>query len=121
MLQRTDRPTRANRLEATAARSRPPILLTVAIASFALILAACGEGSTANGAGPSPASFTAAAFRYAHCMRAQGLSSFPDPSMTDHNGQQVAYLATPSSLVASSAFKTASARRDVAWVRSRHA
>jgi hypothetical protein len=40
-------------------------------------------------------------------MRGHGLASFPDPAMTDHNGQQVAYLATPSALVASPAFKTA--------------
>jgi hypothetical protein len=36
-----------------------------------------------------------------------GLSSFPDPSMTDHNGQNVGYFATPSSLVTSPTFKSA--------------
>jgi hypothetical protein len=81
--------------------------LTALIASIALVVAGCGAGSSSNGPGPSPATFTAAAFRYASCMRDHGLSSFPDPAMTDHNGQQVAYLDTPNSLVASPAFKIA--------------
>jgi hypothetical protein len=80
--------------------------LTAALVSAALLAAGCGGTSSSN-PGPSAASFTAAAFRYASCMRQHGLSSFADPSMTDHNGQNVGYFATPGSLVASPTFKRA--------------
>jgi hypothetical protein len=78
----------------------------LAAAVSVALLAGCG-GSSSAGPGPSPATFTAAAFSYARCMRTHGLPSFADPSMTDHNGQQVAYLATPDSLHASPAFEVA--------------
>jgi len=80
--------------------------MTAALASASLLAAGCGGVSSSN-PGPSAASFTAAAFRYASCMRQHGLSNFPDPSMTDHNGQQVGYLAPSNSLVASPAFNSA--------------
>jgi hypothetical protein len=80
-----------------------------AIACAALLLAGCGGSSSGNGIGPSPATFTAAAFKYASCIRVHGLSSFADPVMTDHDGQQVGYLATPGAVLASPAFKTANA------------
>jgi hypothetical protein len=89
-----------------SALARRALLLTVATWSLGLLVAGCG-GSSPSGSGSSPAMFTAAAFRYASCVRNHGLPLFPDPSMTDHNGQQVAYLATPSSLVASPGFKRA--------------
>ena len=99
-------PPEANETHRTPTWSRRAILLTAALASAALLAAGCGGGSSST-PGPSAASFTAAAFRYASCMRHHGLSSFPDPSMTDHNGQKVGYFATPSSLAASPAFKSA--------------
>jgi hypothetical protein len=40
-------------------------------------------------------------------MRNHGLSSFPDPTMTDHNGQQVAYLTATIPINPSPAFKSA--------------
>jgi tetratricopeptide (TPR) repeat protein len=40
-------------------------------------------------------------------MRGHGLSSFPDPVMTDHNGQQVAYLTATIPSNPSPAFKSA--------------
>jgi hypothetical protein len=75
--------------------------------SVGLLVAGCGAGGAPSGPGPSPATFTAAAFKYARCMRGDGVTGFPDPSMTDHDGQQVAYLATSNSLIASPAFKRA--------------
>lgn len=81
------------------------MLLAAALASTSLLAAGCGGSSP--GPGPSAASFTAAAFRYASCIRQHGLPTFPDPSMTDHNGQTVGYLATPDSVIASPAFKSA--------------
>lgn len=81
-------------------------MLTAALGGVAVLVGGCG-GSNATAAAVSPATFTAAAFKYSNCMRNHGLSNFPDPSMTDHDGQQVAFLATPSSLTASPAFKSA--------------
>jgi hypothetical protein len=98
-------PPEASETAGTLPWSRRATLLTAALASASLLAASCG-GASPN-PGPSSASFTAAAFRYASCMRQHGLSSFPDPSMTDHNGQKVGYFATPSSLVATPAFKSA--------------
>jgi hypothetical protein len=40
-------------------------------------------------------------------MRDHGLSSFPDPTMTDHDGQQVAYLTATIPANPSPAFKSA--------------
>jgi len=83
------------------------VVVAAAAVSVGLLAAGCAVGSSPSGPGPSASTFTAAAFKYARCMRGNGVTGFPDPSMTDHNGQQVAYLATPSSLVASPAFKRA--------------
>jgi hypothetical protein len=87
--------------------SRRAKLMAAAIASLALLAAGCGSSSPAGPKTGSPASFTTAALKYAGCMRDQGVASFPDPAMTDHDGQQVAYLPTPDSLMASPAFKVA--------------
>ncbi len=94
----------------TQARKAVPlraIVAAVVALSVGLLAAGCGAGDAASGPGPSPATFTAAAFRYARCMRGQGVTGLPDPSMTDHDGQQVAYLNTPDSLAASPVFKRA--------------
>lgn len=100
-------PPEANQAQGPAGGGRPAFGVLAAIAGIALVVAGCGGGSSSTGPGPSPATFTAAAFKYAGCMRDHGLPSFPDPSMTDHNGQQVAYLGTSDSVKASPAFKTA--------------
>ena len=103
----TVKPSHTNQLSVARIPSRLAKLLAAAIASLALLAAGCGSSSPTSSNTPSPATFTTAAFKYASCMRKQGLPSFPDPSMTDHNGQQVAYLDTPDSLRASPAFKAA--------------
>jgi hypothetical protein len=100
-------PPKANQAQGPPGGRRPLIGALAAIAGIALVVAGCGGGSSSTGPGPSPATFTAAAFKYASCMRDHGLPSFPDPSKTDHNGQQVAYLGTSDSVETSPAFKTA--------------
>ncbi len=97
-------------IRATTSRSLRAVGVAAAGLSLALLAAGCGAGGAPSGPGPSPATFTAAAFKYASCMRGDGVTGFPDPSMTDHNGQQVAYLPTASSLAASPAFKHANTR-----------
>lgn len=94
-------------IRAKTALSVRAVVVAAAGLSLAVLAAGCVAGGSPSGPGPSPATFTTAAFKYARCMRGSGVTGFPDPSMTDHNGQQVAYLATPSSLVASPAFKRA--------------
>ena len=103
----TIQPSDTNLLSAAPTHSRLAKPPAAAIVSLALLATGCGASSPASPNTGSPASFTTAAFRYSSCMRNHGLQSFPDPTMTDHNGRQVAYLATPSSLVASPAFKAA--------------
>ncbi|MGO9901218.1 MAG: hypothetical protein ACLP0J_16340 [Solirubrobacteraceae bacterium] len=88
----TIQPSEPNRPFAVPAQSRRAKLLAAAIAGLALLDAGCGASSPNNPNARSRASFTAAAFKYSSCMRDHGLSSFPDPTMTDHDGQQVAYL-----------------------------
>lgn len=82
----TDRPPTAR------TRSRQAMPLATAIATLALLAAGCASSAPASPGTGSPVSFTAAAFRYSRCMRSHGLPSFRDPMMTDHDGQQVAYL-----------------------------
>jgi hypothetical protein len=94
-------------IRARTALAPRAIVVAVVALIVALFAAGCGAGGAPSGPGSSPATFTAAAFKYARCMRGDGVTGFPDPSMTDHNGQQVAYLATSNSLSASPAFKRA--------------
>ena len=92
---------------AAPTQSRRAKSLAAAIASLALLAAGCGTSSPANPTAGSPVSFTAAVFKYSSCMRDHGLSSFPDPTMTDHDGQQVAYLTATIPVDPSPAFKNA--------------
>ena len=103
----TIQPSRTNLLSVTRTQSRRAKPLAAAIASIALLAAGCGSSSPASPNAASAASFTAAAFKYSSCMRNHGLSSFPDPTMTDHNGQQVAYLTATIPINPSPAFKSA--------------
>jgi hypothetical protein len=50
----------------------------VALAMLALIVAGCGNGSA--GSGNSTASTHEKAVKFAECMRANGVSAFPDPN-----------------------------------------
>lgn len=86
-------------------RAKP--MAAAAIATLALLAAACGSSSPASPNSGSQATFTAAAFKYSTCMRDHGLPRFPDPTMTDHNGQQVAYLTATIPVDPSPAFKSA--------------
>jgi len=103
----TIQPSRTNLLSVTRTQSRRAKPLAAAIASIAVLAAGCGSSSPASPNAASAASFTAAAFKYSSCMRNHGLSSFPDPTMTDHNGQQVAYLTATIPINPSPAFKSA--------------
>ena len=103
----TTQPPDTNRLAAAQSQSRRAKPLAAAIACVALLATGCGSSSPTGSNTGSPASFTAAAFKYSSCMRGHGESSFPDPTMTDHDGQQVAYLTATIVVDPSPAFKNA--------------
>ncbi len=103
----TIQPSHTNLLSPARSPSRRAKPMAAAIASLALLAAGCGSSSPASPNAGSPTSFTTAAFSYSGCMRNHGLPSFPDPTMTDHNGQQVAFLAVTIPVDPSPAFKTA--------------
>ena len=103
----TIQPSHTNLLSAARTQSRRAKPMAAAIASLALLAAGCGSSSPGSPNAESPASFTTAAFSYSSCMRNHGLPSFPDPTMTDHNGQQVAYLTATIPINPSPAFKSA--------------
>jgi hypothetical protein len=100
-------PSHTNLRSAAGTPSRHTKLMAAAIASLALLTAGCGSSSPANPNPGSAASFTTAVFRYSSCMRNHGLPSFPDPTMTDHNGHQVAYLTATIPVNPSVEFKSA--------------
>jgi hypothetical protein len=57
---------------------RADLSVALAVLSCALVLAACGSsGKPGGGSGSATAS---AGIKYADCMRAHGLRSFPDPT-----------------------------------------
>ncbi len=101
------RPSHTNLLCAARTPSRRAKPIAAAIASVALLAARCDSSSPASPNTASPSSFTTAAFQYSSCMRNHGMPSFPDPTMTDHNGQQVAYLTATIPTHPSPAFKSA--------------
>jgi hypothetical protein len=103
----TIRPSHTNLLSAARIQPRRAKPTAAAIASLALLAAGCRSSSPASPNAASPASFTTAAFKYSRCMRDHGLPSFPDPTMTHHDGQQVAYLTATTPIDPSPAFETA--------------
>jgi len=70
--------------EFSVARTHPQWAkpLAATIIGLGLLVAGCGSSSPDTSMIGSPASFSAAAFKYSSCMRDHGLSSFPDPTMT---------------------------------------
>jgi hypothetical protein len=103
----SSQPSHTEWLSTVSSRSARAKLVRCAIAGLALVVAGCGSSLPASPNAGSPTGFTAAAFKYAACMRAHGLASFPDPTMTDHNGQQVAYLTASIPVHPSPAFASA--------------
>ncbi len=63
----------------------------LACAAICVGLAGCGSSgpstTTNMNSGPSPQGAATAAFAFSHCMRAHGVSDFPDPQVTTSPGQ----------------------------------
>ena len=63
------------------ARRRRAGLLAAALACLALVAAACSSAAkTGTGAGPAHGSARQSELAFSRCMRAHGISDFPDPS-----------------------------------------
>jgi hypothetical protein len=74
------------------------------LAALAVIVAGCGNGSAGtgnDGRGNSTASIHEKALKFAECMRADGVSAFPDP--TPSGGLTIDAIANGSSVDTSSA------------------
>jgi hypothetical protein len=86
---------------------RPAPALTVA-AVLAALVAGCGSSKPPS-TGTQQASTTpgAAAFAFARCMRAHGVTGFPDPQVSTTGGSGSIRQAAPASDVASPQFKSA--------------
>ncbi len=83
-------------------------IVPAALASLALLAAACGASSPPKAAtGGSPQTFVGAAFKYAHCMRDHGLANFPEPQIVNHGGEHGIRQAVPASVGLSPQFKKA--------------
>lgn len=74
-------------------RTTPAALAALAAVTLAAATAGCGgsgpSSSTHAGSSQDP---TRAAFKYAACMRAHGLTSFPDPQVTGQGAEQSVHI-----------------------------
>jgi hypothetical protein len=73
----------SRRRERGRRRLRRGAMVAVVVGSVALLAAACSGGSsspTAGSPGASPANSTTGDLAYSQCMRAHGITSYPDPN-----------------------------------------
>jgi len=75
--------------------------LVAALTGAAMLTAGCSESHPSAKQTSASRTFSAAEYKYTSCMRAHGLPNFPRPTITDHEGQQVAFM-DPSNAVISS-------------------
>jgi hypothetical protein len=78
-----------------------------AIASLAVLAAGCGSSSGTSSTDPSPQSFVGAAYKYASCMRNHGVTNFPEPQVSSHNGGRSVVIAVSGLGLRSPQFKAA--------------
>jgi hypothetical protein len=93
------------RKRAHASRS---IGLIAALTGAALFTAGCSSSHPSAKQASASRTFSAAEYTYASCMRAHGLPGFPQPTITDHEGQQVTFMDPSSAIVSSPAYASAS-------------
>jgi hypothetical protein len=83
-------------------------LVIAGLAATAATVAGCGSANpTATTGGQPPGSPTAAAFKYAECIRNHGVAGFPDPQVSSSPGRVSIAIMAPASLAASRQFKSA--------------
>jgi len=72
------------------------------------LLAGCGGGSKPPSSGAAgPQNLASAAYKYAACMRAHGVSNFPDPVVVQHGGETGIRQMLPAAAAAAPAFQGA--------------
>jgi hypothetical protein len=91
-------------------RRRQAALAAVALGSVVLLAAACSDGSGSSGAsgnpGTSPGNSASGDLAYSQCMRAHGITNFPDPNSSgsiDINASSGINVTSPGYLAASKA------------------
>jgi hypothetical protein len=77
------------------------------VLSLAVILVGCGASKPPTTAGQAASGPAAAAYKYAQCMRAHGVPSFPDPRVSVGPGYTKVAVMAPQSAVNSPRFKGA--------------
>lgn len=84
-------------------------LLALTLAPAALLAAGCGSSNKPSSAagGSNSQSAIQSAYKYADCMRQHGVPNFPDPKVSDHNGEHGIAIAVPASVGTAPAFKSA--------------
>ena len=73
-------PALRHRKPGPATNVRRSVLFTIAVATAAAAITACGSSSKPSGPLKSASSGASAAVRYSNCMRANGVPNFPDPN-----------------------------------------
>jgi hypothetical protein len=73
-----------------------------------MLTAGCSESHPSAKQASASRTFSAAEYKYASCMRAHGLPNFPRPTITDHEGQQVAFMDPGNAIVSSPSYGSAS-------------
>jgi hypothetical protein len=81
--------------------------LVTALSCAAMLTTGCSESHPSAKQASASRTFSAAEYKYASCMRAHGLPSFPRPTITDHEGQRVAFMNPSSAIVSSPAYGSA--------------
>jgi hypothetical protein len=89
-------------------RKRAHALRSIALVAALTGLTGCSASHPSTKQASASRTFSAAEYTYASCMRAHGLPSFPRPTVTDHGGQQVAFMDPSSTVVSSPAYGSAS-------------
>jgi hypothetical protein len=84
------------------------IALVAALTGAAMLTAGCSESQPSAKRASASRTFSAAEYTYAGCMRAHGLPDFPRPTMTDHEGQQVAFMDPSNAIVSAPSYASAS-------------
>jgi hypothetical protein len=93
--------------------TRPLFLASLAAGGAVLTLAACGSSGnhdttgSSNGKPESFQSFSAAAFKFAECMRRHGVPEFPNPQVVNKPGERGIHQAVPQGVGGSPQFKLA--------------
>jgi hypothetical protein len=82
--------------------------LVAALTGAAMPLAGCSASDPSAKQASASRTFSAAEYKYASCMRAHGLPSFPRPTITDHEGQQVTFMDPSNAIVSSTSYASAS-------------